>query len=216
MLELFTILKTEDGKAEFKVGTYPKKEVLVNCLKDAKLIHRPPIPIFGKMGVQHRNVGFFSDFSKGYSYSKQTMKSQPLTNELKALLEQVNEEFKADYNGILINEYTPGDDYLSAHSDDETTLGNIGVLGIVVNETPRTFRIRAKAPVTVLFDKCLGRELKESFKGDDEIVADFEFEDCAIYLMTGINFQKLFKHEIPLRKKCTTTRWSFTFRKHLV
>lgn len=32
----------------------------------------------------------------------------------------------------------------------------------------------------------------------------------------GGNFQKEFTHEIPIEKKITDTRYSLTFRKHLV
>ena len=37
-------------------------------------------------------------------------------------LTQVNDIFGANYNGILVNKYKTGDDYISAHSDDEKNL----------------------------------------------------------------------------------------------
>ena len=214
-INLTTVFETKDKTASFQVGSYPNRDFLVQCVSNIKLLDHPPIRTRQGMGKQNRNIGFFSNVSNGYSYSGQVMHSQPLTSELDQLLQQINEEFKADYNGILINEYLPPNDYLSAHSDDERSLGNIGVLGIVLNYAqPRTFRIRAKMPTTIQFTDGLGRETETSFKGEKEIVRDFEFVDCSIYLMSG-DFQKIFEHEVPIRKKCSGKRISFTFRKHL-
>jgi hypothetical protein len=44
-----------------------------------KLLHKPEITVYGKIAHQHRNIGFFSDTSKGYWYSGQLAASQPLS-----------------------------------------------------------------------------------------------------------------------------------------
>jgi len=41
---------------------------------------------------------------------------------LHELLSYVNTKFNYNYNGILINKYSGGDDYIGRHSDDERGL----------------------------------------------------------------------------------------------
>ena len=164
---------------------------LINEIEN-KLIKYPKIKIFNKEATQHRCIGFFSNDSIGYYYSGQLAKSQPLENNLLKLLEIINNKFTADFNGILINKYQDGNDYIGKHSDDEKNLGNIGVISISYGGT-RKFRIRNK---------------------NGKRVMDINLESGSIIHMGG-DFQKEFTHEIPIEKKVKSERYSFTFRKHL-
>lgn len=160
---------------------------------DEKLHKNPEIRVYGRICHQHRNVGFFSDTSIGYRYSNQLSKSIPLTPSLKTILEKINKIFNADYNGILVNKYKDGSDYISAHSDDESGLSSVGVCAISYG-TPRNFRIRDKKT--------------------NKIVANINTLENEIIMMDG-HFQKEFTHEIPIQKKIKESRYSLTFRKHL-
>ena len=153
---------------------------------------RPEIRVFGKIVHQNRNVGFFSDESIGYKYSNQIAKSIKLTPGLKKLLNEMNEMFKANFNGILVNQYTSGTDYIGAHSDDETGLDQVGVVAISYGAA-RTFRIRDKQT--------------------KKIVQDVPSVSNGIIFMKG-DFQKMYTHEIPIQKKINGERYSFTFRTH--
>ena len=108
------------------------------------------------------------------------------------LLTQINQIFGANYNGILVNKYKSGEDYISAHSDDEKNLDNTGVVVISYGAT-RKFRIRDKKT--------------------KEIVKDFPLISYSMLQMSG-KFQQEFTHEIPIEKKIKDERISFTFRKH--
>jgi alkylated DNA repair dioxygenase AlkB len=168
----------------------------------SKLLIKPPIMIFGKICNQQRDVGFFSDVSKGYNYSNQTMKSQVLTPELENLIDFVNEEMGSDCNGILINRYNSGSDYIGAHSDDESGLsGNNEVFAITFypdgkSQNPRIFRVREKSSKSIL--------------------VDVKINHLEGVLMSGKNFQKKYTHEVPKMTRCKDVRVSFTFRKHSV
>jgi alkylated DNA repair dioxygenase AlkB len=162
-------------------------------IKD-ELISRPEIIVYGKVCKQNRDIGFFSDTSNGYEYSNKIMKSKPLTESLKKLLNTVNEMFNAEFNGILINRYNEGCDSIGAHSDNESGLDkNAGVVALSYG-TERTFRIRDKIT--------------------KKIVHDEPTTHCGILQMGG-NFQACYTHEIPIQKKVKGTRYSFTFRKHI-
>jgi alkylated DNA repair dioxygenase AlkB len=159
---------------------------------------RPPIVVRGRECRQRRDVGFFSDESIGYKYSGQMMKSVPLANApiLQKLLPLLNASLSTNFNGILVNRYTSGEDYLSAHSDDEQGLDKTGrnmVVGIAYGPGVRTFRIRNKHT--------------------KEIVLDFKHDSSTLIVMEGA-FQQEFTHEIPVQKKVTGERISITFRHH--
>jgi alkylated DNA repair dioxygenase AlkB len=171
-------------------------KLLQNCVEevDSLLLVNPPIKVFDKICYQNRSVGFFSDESIGYKYSGQIMNSQPLTQNLNNLLEETNKLFKSNYNGILVNKYTSGKDYIGPHSDDESGLDKSGVVAISFGES-RKFRIRDKK--------------------NKKIVLDIPTQE-GMYLQMGGEFQKEFTHEIPKQLKINGTRFSFTFRKHTI
>lgn len=170
-------------------------DLLLECIDDikGKLDEKPPVVVFGKHAIQHRNIGFFSNTSIGYHYAGQLAASKPLTKSLNELLNLINIEFNSDFNGILINEYPDGEHYIGKHSDDETALSNVGVVCISYGAS-RKFRIRNKKT--------------------NEIIMDIPTTSTEIWVMGG-DFQKEFTHEVPIEKKIKDKRFSFTFRKHL-
>jgi alkylated DNA repair dioxygenase AlkB len=188
------VFQNTDGTAFLDKGNFINKELLKNCITDIEpqLEERPEIIIFGKTCKQQRNVGFFSNQSIGYKYSKKMMDSKPLSPSMSELLLIINRMIGAEFNGILVNKYMHGNDYISAHSDDETGLDSVGVVSISYG-SERIFRIRNK-------------ETKE-------IVCDELTTHCSILHMGG-SFQRLYTHEIPIQKKVKEPRISFTFRKH--
>ena len=168
--------------------------LLDTCVEEitSQLDEYPPIKIYGKICHQRRCIGFFSNKSIGYQYSGQMASSKPMTSGLTQLLKLVNKEFNAEFNGILINKYKNGSDYISAHSDDERNLDNIGVVAISYGAT-RKFRIRDK-------------------KTREKII-DIPMTSGLIIKMDG-DFQKKYTHEVPIERRVKEERISFTFRKH--
>ena len=185
-------METEHSFLRFK--KFPDQELLKKCVEDVKddLIINPPLgKMFGKQCFMRRGVGFYSHESIGYYYSGQLSASKPMTPALLALLTLVNSIFGTEYNGILVNKYANGKDYISPHSDDETNLDNSGVVAISWGET-RKLRIR-----------------KKGTKG----YRDFPMTSGSMLQMGG-DFQKEFTHEIPVESTIEKMRISFTFRKH--
>lgn len=157
----------------------------------------PPIVVYGKKCNQRRNIGFYSDTSIGYAYSNQLMKSKPLKDKpvIKSVMDKVNKELDTNFNGILVNLYNDGTKNIGAHSDSEVGLDKKkGTVAGISYGAERTFRIRCK----------------ESGK----IVVDVSTRSGALLVMDG-NFQKEFKHEIPIEKHITEPRISLTFRHHV-
>ena len=188
------LIKT--AKSSLLSWRFTDMDLLKECCDEVKpkLLKKPEIRVYGKICHQNRNVGFFSDESIGYRYSGQLAPSQPLTENLKKLINIINETTNSNFNGILVNEYPDGNHTIGAHSDDESGLGKNGVVGISYGAT-RKFRIRTK--------------------NDKKIYKDVEMRHGDVLHMTG-DFQKEFTHEIPVQKKIMGGRISFTFRYHTV
>lgn len=188
------VFQNIEGTAFLDKGNFINKELLEKCIIDIEpqLEERPEIIIFGKKCKQQRNVGFFSNESIGYSYSKKMMESKTLSQSMSELLLVTNMIVGAEFNGILVNKYMDGNDYISAHSDDETGLDSVGVISISYG-SERIFRIRNKETKKIMCDELTTH--------------------CSILHMGG-DFQKLYTHEIPIQKKIKEPRISFTFRKH--
>jgi alkylated DNA repair dioxygenase AlkB len=190
------VFQNVHGTAFLDKGVFIDKELFERCISyvEPQLEERPEIIVYGKPCKQHRNVGFFSNESIGYKYSKKLMASKPLSTSLSDLIVAINNMLGTQFNGILVNKYLDGNDYIGAHSDDETGLDGIGVVAISYG-AERIFRIRNK--------------------NDKTIICDEPTTHCGILHMGG-NFQKLYTHEIPMQKKIKESRISFTFRKHII
>ena len=196
-MDLQTIYTADNYDARLVAGNMNSHSDLIEkSVKHAcpLLIIRPPIVFYGKTIGQPRDVAFFSDESEGYYYSRKMMHSIPLSEDMKQLISIVNQLFGGEYNGILINRYNDGNDYISAHSDDEKDIkNNCGVVSLSYGAT-RKFRIRSK--------------------NDKKIVADYDVKSGDIVEMQGADFQGKITHEIPVQKKIKNVRYSLTFRKH--
>ena len=189
------IIKTDKSQLNLhnlKKDTISLVEECVDDIKD-QLQHNPEIIVYGKKCYQRRSIGFFSNESIGYYYSNKLMPSKKLSPILIQLLNFVNNKFNCKFNGILVNYYIDGNEYIGKHSDDEGNLGVEGVIAISYGAI-RKFRIRDKKT--------------------NKIIQDIPTDPRKIIQMCG-DFQKEFTHEIPVEKKVKEPRYSFTFRKHL-
>lgn len=152
------------------------------------------IKIFDKICHQKRSIGFYSNISKGYSYSNTIRPSKMMKEHLTELLNLINKKFNSIFNGILINRYDNGKDYIGKHSDDKKGLEKDGGVIIISYGAIRKFRIRNK-------QTC-------------KIILDLPTEPNKIIQMY-VDFQKEFTHEIPIKKRITKSKYYFTFRKHI-
>ncbi len=171
-------------------------ELLQRVLSEVQphLRDKVPIILFGKTCYQKRAVAFFSDESKGYKYSNQIAEAMPIGPATRTILNSVNSHFNTKFNGILVNFYADGTQYISAHSDDERTLDSSGVVALSIG-TERIFRVRDRLT--------------------KKIVYNLQTRSGKIIQMRGTNFQKKFTHEIPIQKRVKESRTSLTFRRHM-
>ena len=187
------VFENQEGTAFLGKCAFPNYELLKQCVFEANplLEDRPEIIVFDKVCKQQRCVGFFSDKSIGYKYSNKLMASKALTPNMSELLLTVNTLLHTEFNGMLVNTYKDGSDYIGAHSDSEIGIEN-GVVALSFG-AERNFRIRSKMDKKILHEEIT--------------------TDGSILVMGGV-FQKIYTHEIPVQKKIKESRTSITFRKH--
>jgi alkylated DNA repair dioxygenase AlkB len=190
------IFESNDKSAFLSKGVFDDAFLLEQCIQEFEplLFDNVEILVYGELRKQHRSIGFFSDKSIGYTYSKTLMPSQPLSSSMTVMLEKINAMMGTNFNGMLVNKYKNGHDCIGPHSDSTIGLDSHGVVAISYG-AERTFRIRDK------FNK--------------KIVFEVNTTHNSIIQMGG-RFQKLFKHEIPKQTKIKGCRFSITFRSHSI
>jgi len=117
-----TLIQTD--KSFLNIYSSDKYNHLIEtCIEEVKgqLLVKPPIQLYGKTVHQQRDIGFFSNESIGYYYSGQLAKSKPIQPNLFELMNTINTQFGTNYNGVLVNKYENGNNYIGDHSDDEKT-----------------------------------------------------------------------------------------------
>jgi alkylated DNA repair dioxygenase AlkB len=173
----------------------------------AQLVHDPSFTI-GKMRcVSHRAVGFFSDEVKEYNYSNTHTPALPMTDPLRAVLEQVNAKLGTRFNGVLVNWYRDGRDSIGMHSDKELELDPSGQVAMFCVGAERVMKFQRR-DVSATTDEPPAAKRRRL-----ETIHRIVTQPRYLYCMTG-TFQKEFKHGIDPDKTVTQERLSFTFRCH--
>lgn len=144
--------------------------------------------------VGTRRVSFFSDvITENYMYGDvRVCMSQKLTPSLSKILDIINVKFDSDYNGIIINYYKDGSNYIEKHSDSQNHPPN-GVL-LISYGNKRNFRV---------YDKKT-----------DVKVSDIDLIHGEMIHMGG-DFQSEFTHDVEQDFSITTDRYSISFHKYM-
>lgn len=164
---------------------------LFHELLKVPVVKDPKGQLFGKTITMHRSITFFSDEVDYFPYAGQRMRAQRMPVYLQELLAKVNELLDCKFNGILMNVYIGGQDYIGPHSDSNHNAYNGTIAGLSLG-TGRIFRIKNKKT----------RETLDILTTKGQL------------LIMGGNFQDEFTHEVPIARGVEGTRISLTFRKH--
>ncbi len=115
-------------------------------------------------------------YGKNYSFSGMSHKALEIPFEFAVFLDWANTlDFNGNFNGLLVNFYRNGLDYIGSHADDENDLVKESpIISISLGQT-RKFRVRCKKT--------------------KKIIKDFELAHGS-YLIMGGKMQNKFTHEI--------------------
>jgi alkylated DNA repair dioxygenase AlkB len=100
--------------------------------------------IFGKHIITKRKVAWYGDSNYAYTYSGTTRQALVWTKELLEL-KKITEQLTAEtFNSCLLNLYHDGNEGMSWHSDDETSLGTNTAIASVSFGAERKFAFKHK------------------------------------------------------------------------
>lgn len=184
-------LELPNAEVIFYPGLFqpPESDQLFNdLLKEIDWKHEP-IKIFGKSVLQPRLTAYYG--TKPYTYSHVTMQPLPWNAPLLQIREKIEPLVDTQFNGVLLNLYRDGQDYMGWHSDDEKELAKgAAIASLSLGET-RRFIFRRRDNHQTKFELNLS-------DGD--------------FLVMGGDTQKFWQHHVPKMAKSTQPRINLTFR----
>ncbi|MDB9511167.1 alpha-ketoglutarate-dependent dioxygenase AlkB [Kamptonema animale CS-326] len=148
-----------------------------------------PIKIFGKSVLQPRLTAYYGE--RAYTYSGVMMQPLPWNIPLLQIREKIEPLVNTKFNGVLLNLYRDGQDYMGWHSDDEKDLAVGSVIASLSFGETRRFILRRRD------NRQTKVELNLSH-GD--------------FLIMGGDTQKFWQHQVPKTTKSTQPRINLTFR----
>lgn len=117
---------------------------LFTLWKDTLPWQQDYITIAGKTLPIPRLQTWFGDHDSYYGYSGIALTPNPWTTELLALRKQIEAIAGVSFNSLLINLYRDGQDSVSWHADDETTLGPTPTIASLSLGHTRHFQLKHK------------------------------------------------------------------------
>ena len=163
------------------------------ALWNLKPTERENLLIFGKLIKTPRYV---RQYLRDYKFSNVVHKGYSLDsnnqgeNYILELLKYVNYISGKTYNGILVNWYTDGNEYIGYHSDDESELvSNSDIYSITFGAT-RDFYLK---------------------NNETGVVHTYPLNHNNVLIMKS-PCQQYYKHSVPKRLKCKESRINITFR----
>jgi len=168
---------------------------LMTALETEADWHRPAMQMYGRTVHTRRQVAWHADEGYVYKYSGQEHVWRDWTPAMTELRTAVETRMDTKFNGVLLNRYEDGTEYVSPHSDDEDDLedGSPVVCVSLGAERDFVFKMYERAdPDQSKFTVLLGN-------GD-------------LVIMAG-RTQRVATHSIPKRVRVKEPRISLTFRK---
>lgn len=146
--------------------------------------------IFGKRIETKRKVAWYGDSPFEYTYSNNTKKALPWTEELLELKKIIENESGESFNSCLLNLYHNGSEGMAWHSDGEKDLKKNGAIASL----------------------SLGAERKFGFKHKEtKEVISLTLENGSLLIMKDTT-QDFWLHRLPPTKKVLGSRINLTFR----
>jgi alkylated DNA repair dioxygenase AlkB len=148
--------------------------------------------MYGKMVDEPRLSSWHSD-GQSYTYSGRERLPQPWSPLLRSIREQCEQHTGHTFNGVLVNYYRDGSDYLGWHSDDELINGSEPLIASISLGAERRFDLRH-------------RETGE--------VVSTPLRHGSLLVMSGLS-QRCWEHRIPKMTTISDPRVNLTFRRLL-
>jgi len=136
-----------------------------------------------------------------YRFSGVSVQARPWIPVLIELREIIRRRLGYESNFVLANLYRTGEDCIGWHSDDEADLGETPVIVSMTFGAERDFQFRKKTIAPCPDDvRLVGNDL-----------VTLELAHGSVLVMEDPT-NKLFRHQLPKRKRCSEARLNLTWR----
>lgn len=150
------------------------------------------INLYGKTMPLPRLTAWYGDSGKSYTYAGIRSEPNEWNKGLLYLKQETERLADTEFNGVLLNWYRDGEDYLNWHADDEKELGRNPIIGSVNFGETRDFLLR--------------RNIDASQK------ISLPLKHGTLLIMRG-ELQHHWQHSVPKRKRVSGSRFNLTFRR---
>jgi alkylated DNA repair dioxygenase AlkB len=179
---------------------------IFECLLRELSWEQRSIVLFGKRILQPRLIAWAGELP--YRYSGQTLEPRAWTENVRGLLERVNETTGAGFNHVLVNRYRDGSDSMGYHADAEPELGRDPLVATVSLGAARRFLLRRH-------ERRQASGCGEVCKQRREAPLTLLLEQGSLLVMGG-TCQRHYRHAIPRESSAAASeRISLTFRRLL-
>ena len=172
------------------------QEAVARIVQDTRNDYQvePEIWVYGRKLSNPWNLQYRSTVSKGHVYGKSRLaKAQPLSQDMDFAIAWANNLTGAEYNGILISQYTDGTKFFDDYSVDKLGVDPEGGVLTIAYGVDRMYRIRER--------------------GTKQPVKDVPVKHGEATQMTG-KFQHQFTHALLSEPHTSGECVLLTFRKH--
>ena len=193
MLTKTLYIKMQNAEITFHPDFFDPHEsdVLFESLLDEIEWKQEKIKLYGKEMNMPRQMAWYGDRGKSYTFSRLRFTPKPWTSTLLYIKEKIEPLAEVSFNSVLLNLYRDGRDSMAWHSDAEPELGKNPTIGSVSLGGTRKFKFRNQ------FDRSLKHEI--------------ELTHGSFLLMAG-ETQHFWQHEVPKTAKAVKPRINLTFR----
>lgn len=182
----------EDGAAWILYLEKFAEDVDLLALDSSLSWQQDSMKIFGKSVLLPRLTAWYGDSGTEYVYSGIRNFPRPWTSELAALRARLVESCRIDFNSVLANRYTDGNQHMGYHADNETEFGVDPIIASLSFGAQRRFL------------------WKKISKGSD--LNRIELAHGSLLLMGG-TMQREFVHAVPKMRGVEGPRINLTFRR---
>ncbi|MDW3094725.1 MAG: alpha-ketoglutarate-dependent dioxygenase AlkB [Gammaproteobacteria bacterium] len=162
-----------------------------NCLKDEIHWEHKEIRIYGRFVLQPRLIAWYGDPGIMLKYSSLNLISTPWTTALTNIKTTIEEDLGYSFNGVFLNYYRNGHDYMGWHRDNE--------------------RVHGLQPLIISISFGAARLFKFRHYRQKDIVKNLKLNSGSLLIMQG-DTQENWTHSLPKSLKVNEPRINLTFR----
>lgn len=162
-----------------------------HCLKDEINWEHKEIRIYGRFVLQPRLIAWYGDPGITLKYSSLNLISNPWTNALTNIKAAIEDDLGYSFNGVFLNYYRNGQDYMGWHRDNE--------------------RVHGLQPLIISISFGAARLFKFRHYQQKDIVKNLKLNSGSLLIMQG-DTQENWTHSLPKSLRISEPRINLTFR----